>query len=810
MNRPSCTVSYHGCRVALLAGLLLAGVAGPAAADTILELAVTLNGADTGAVGEFVQRGNDLLVRPDDWTALGFRLPASVHPGGDGLVPLSQIGGLKWHFDSATQTVTLTAPDSLRVPNTLAPSAVADAAVPSVQSGVGMTLNYDVTANYAGSQAVGNGLFDWRGFAPWGVVSSSFLGAAGGGNTMLVRLDTGFSYADVDTLRRYRVGDFIGGGLDWTRPVRMAGLQLQSDFSMRPDLITFPLPVAAGSAAVPSTVDVMVNNSHVLSQQVTPGPFQVAQLPVISGADTVTTTVTNALGQQTVTTLPFYASAQLLAPGLQSYSMETGWLRQNWGVDSDDYRKLVGAITYRRGLSDILTGEFHAEGTSNLAMAGAGLVANAFNFGTVNAALAGSFAGSRGGAQVSLGFHRLEQVFGFGVSAILADKGFRDLAALSGSPAPLRQLTASANLALGAWGSIGLAYTDMLQAGAVSVISPVIADQVPATGTDMGTSSGAAWSQANPGLNFTTLPKVQHTALMSVSYSLQLGRLSLYATGYHDFSGSGDGAMLGLTIPLGPRSSAGVSAGTGRSSYMQAQVTQSAVETGDWGYQAYATSDTDHEFVSAQYKAPWALVSAGVDRQVGLTTLRGEAQGAFTAIQGGGVFASTAISDSFAVADTSGLAGIPVMEENRLAGQTDSDGHVLVPDLHAFQVNRISVDPSNMPATYGLDDAARIVRPQEMSGVVVHFPIRHSNAAVVKLTDAAGKALPMGSAASLGDGASQPVGYDGEVYVENLQVTGNHLAVTRPDGRRCAVTFDVKPASDDIPTIGPLVCAETL
>ena len=47
--------------------------------------------------------------------------------------------------------------------------------------------------------------------------------------------------------------------------------------------------------------------------------------------------VTNALGQQVTTTLPFYASSNLLAPGLQTYSAEIGAVRRNWGVVSDDY-----------------------------------------------------------------------------------------------------------------------------------------------------------------------------------------------------------------------------------------------------------------------------------------------------------------------------------------------------------------------------------------------------------------------------------------------------------------------------------------
>jgi outer membrane usher protein FimD/PapC len=146
----------------------------------------------------------------------------------------------------------------------------------------------------------------------------------GNGGFEAIRLDTTYVYSDPRSLRRYRAGDFISGSLPWTRPVRMGGAQINLDFSMRPDLITFPVPSISGSAAVPSTVDVLVNGSTVRSGSVAPGPFEVPQVPVISGAGTVTTTVTDALGRQVTTELPFYASPVLLAPSCRPIRPKSG------------------------------------------------------------------------------------------------------------------------------------------------------------------------------------------------------------------------------------------------------------------------------------------------------------------------------------------------------------------------------------------------------------------------------------------------------------------------------------------------------
>jgi outer membrane usher protein len=110
---------------------------------------------------------------------------------------------------------------------------------------------------------------------------------------------------------------------------------------------------------------------------------------------------------------------------------------------------------------------------------------------------------------------------------------------------------------------------------------------------------------------------------------------------------------LGVTIPIGPRSSAGVSAGAGSGSgYAQVQATQSPVLIGDWGYQIYGSAGNPYQqFGLVQYKSPWGLVSAGASRIGTQTALRGEAQGAL-AYADGGLFASNTINDAFAVVDT--------------------------------------------------------------------------------------------------------------------------------------------------------------
>ena len=143
--------------------------------------------------------------------------------------------------------------------------------------------------------------------------------------------------------------------------------------------------------AVPSTVQVLTDGNVAATSEVNSGPFQVPQLPVVSGAGTISMTVTNTLGQQVTVTQPFYASSSLLAPGLQTFALQAGPVRRNWGTVSNDYGKIAGAGIYRRGLTSKFTIEANVEGTPGTMLAGAGGVQQIGHLGVVNFAAVGQF-----------------------------------------------------------------------------------------------------------------------------------------------------------------------------------------------------------------------------------------------------------------------------------------------------------------------------------------------------------------------------------------------------------------------------------
>jgi outer membrane usher protein len=752
------------------------------AADETLLLEVQVNGHSTGKIGEFTLRRGKLLARPDELRELGFRVPDSFSTTPGGLIALSDLPGLTWNLDLKNQELHITAIDGRLVPTMLQPIGREGPQGPRViESGTGLTLNYDTVGTFASGKAGATASADFRAFSPWGVVSSGWLAYAGANlaptvNDPLIRLDSAYTFADTNTLRRYTLGDFITNGLSWNRPVHIEGAQIRSDFSMRPDLITFPLPSFAGSTSVPSTVEVLADGNVMLSSQIGAGPFEIPQLPVISGAGTVSMTVTNALGQQTTLTQPFYASTSLLAPGLQTFAVQGGMVRRNWGSVNNQYGHVAGAGDYRRGLTPKFTIEGAAEGTSGAFLAGGGGIVQVGNLGVLNLSAAASTGSGHLGGQFSAGAQRIGRVFSVGASAILADHNYRDIASMNGDGVLRKQISAFSSMSTRRFGSAGIAYGDIDQD------APIVPIQI-------------------------YIQSAEHSKVVSANYSLQIHHMSFYASEFRNISsttGNKGGLQLGVTIPFGRRSSADVSGTTEGNA--QVQVQRSVTRIGDWGYQAYVSAgNSNHAFGQAQYKSPVGLFTAGVDQSDGQTTLRMEAQGALS-FADRALFPSNTIYDSFAIVDTG--PHIHVLQENRDVGTTSSSGRLLVPDMRAFDLNHISINATDIPSDVRIDTTSREFRPQDRSGVVVRFPIKFSNGALIRLVDEAGVPVPIGSTATLmGTGTVVPVGYDGEAYVEGLSAH-NELKVERNDGRRCTAAFEYRPITGDIPTIGPLPCVE--
>jgi outer membrane usher protein len=103
------------------------------------------------------------------------------------------------------------------------------------------------------------------------------------------------------------------------------------------------------------------------------------------------------------------------------------------------------------------------------------------------------------------------------------------------------------------------------------------------------------------------------------------------------------------------------------------------------------------------------------------------------------------------------------------------------------------------------DRVDTLVTPQQSAGLGVSFGLRRTRAITLVLHDAQDQPLKAGSQVRLPDQRSATVGYDGEVYLEDLPAQAL-LQVDTDDGR-CEVRVPVSTAPGSAALrLGPLRC----
>ncbi len=207
---------------------------------------------------------------------------------------------------------------------------------------------------------------------------------------------------------------------------------------------------------------------------------------------------------------------------------------------------------------------------------------------------------------------------------------------------------------------------------------------------------------------------------------------------------------------------------------------------------------------SGSYRSSIGRAEAGVEKFN--DSVRGTAQfeGAII-VAGGGAFLANRVSDAFSVVDV-GAPDVEVFYENRPIGKTNKRGKLLVSDLRSYEDNAISIDPSNLPLDASVSTTRQVVRPSDRSGAVVDFNVSaDTRPALITIRNEAGDYIQTGASAQLNDDETTIVGYDGQVYAENIAET-NTLIIRQSNGENCTVTFTAPAKANERTTIPDAVC----
>ena len=745
-----------------------------------LQLEVIVNKTPAGMIGSFVRFGDNRIgATPDELESLGLRPGPGRSPSD--IVLLDDIPTLQYEYDERTQRIFITVGDVSRKAQTFDLSGSSERRITRAQAGWGALLNYDLLSSSNSFQNLRSAYFAGtslsvaaRAFSPYGTLEQSAIVRAGPQQpTDIIRLNSSFRYSDQDRMITYGAGDVINGGLAWSRPIRIGGLQAQSNFSLRPDLITSPLPTLGGSAAVPSTVDVYVNNIKTFSQEVGSGPFSVSNVPLISGMGNAEIVVRDSAGHETRSTVPFYASSSLLAPGLTSWSLEGGLPRLSYGSAADVYvESPVGSATLRRGIFDGLTVETHVEGGAGVANGGVGVVFKTGTIGVAAAAVSASTSSVDKGLQAYVSYETRMSNVTISASSQRAFGLYDDLASAT---ARLQNIAANglqninglfAYLPLTALpSSNSFAYATGIYS---SARAPIALDRITFS------AQLPFDAKANVSTSFIHLLDSSRNLsnILTGSYSRAMPyNVSVFATVFHDFgTNKNTGIFAGLSMPLGDSASisTGVSRGQGGTVGTVDAVKSLGPEPGSYGWRVH-----DSEGVS-------------------ITTMDG------------GVFLSNWIDDGFAVIST-GAPGVEVLNENRRAGVTDASGRLLIPTLRSYQKNKITIDPANLPVDVEIASTREIVAPADRAGVLVKFDVRRDTAsALVTFVRPDGSFVPAGASGRITGRGDFVVGYDGQAFIKDL-VNTNLAEIELSDGK-CNASFQFIQMLGEQVQIGPVLC----
>jgi len=726
---------------------------------------ISLNGIEKTGIFRAFSQDDAFFIETQTLRKLGIIVPVfpEVLYRGNKYFPLAAMSNLAFTFDVSQQHLALQCdvtcfPASKTIPQQSYP--------PPDDTPTGVFINYDILAEKRGASEFLGALTEIGIFSNYGSGNITLSGRDFTGDTNVVRLDTSWTIDLPEKRQRWRFGDSITQRGGWGQAARFGGIQFGTDFGLQPGFISFPTPTISGGAALPSTAEIFVNGSRRGSIDLEPGPFTIEQPPVITGSGDLLVVVRDLLGRETFLKHPFYTSRNLLRPSLAEYSVEAGFLRNNFGSRSNDYAEPFVSASYRKGISKLFTAGLHTELSSKRAGIGPYIDWQMPFGGILSSATALSIQDGKAGGLFQMEFSWEGQNAGFSASSEWISKNFSRLGSQEDTLEPRMQT--SANLGFGLTEnsalSVNYLHVDERTGPNLQIASANMSMQIDKIGT--------------LSVNFSqSFGEEKNTAV----FLLFTARLSGQTTGSASLDHNGGNW------------SGNVRAG------------RSAPSSGGFRYRAQATIDTsDRVEAGVTYNSQKGIVSLDHSIFKGSHTTRLGLKGGAVMLDGKSFF-SNPINDSFALVKVGAFENVAILRDNRPVTKTDKSGYALVSRLRPYEQNRISIDPLDLPMSAEIGAISLMPVPRRRSGVLVDFPVSRTYAAMVRIVDETGKPLPLGGVLhEAGGSAKFSVGFDGAVYITGLEQPKT-LTIKLPVST-CGVSIDAIKASRFPARLGTLIC----
>ncbi|MBM3466371.1 MAG: fimbrial biogenesis outer membrane usher protein [Alphaproteobacteria bacterium] len=735
-------------------------------------------------------QSNNLLVLAEDMTPFDIKEEyldrTVVNLNDKKYINLTSLTGTKYSLDSGNLALDITIPaEQMKKQyfNTTPNPVTNDIYGKSTK---GAFLNYDLVLSRNENTTYASALNDFNYFTDKGILFNSFFikkevndiifikaKSSKKVETQLTRLETNWTFDNVNDMARWRIGDSLTKAADWSGSTRFIGLQYSTNFSVRPDLITHPLASFQGRADLPSIFDVYANNLPIYRGETQTGDFEIANLPVITGKGELVVKTQDITGVVRTITMPYYSSPSLLKTGLADYSFEAGIARKDFGLISNKYKDLVTSANYRYGMNDYWTSAVHFELLKNYSSIGTTHDIQLGNYGLISTSIASNIYKVKNAQKGSLGYNYQSDKYNFNFTVSKAGKNYSDIynALAKTSTEPSYQTSVGYNHE-----KLGSIFVGFLS------FAPYNGDSESKRVKIISTTYNKNITK-NSSLNFTVgtnLANQRKESFVYLSFNANLGNKSLSLNNSNQNGVSTK--QFSYNDPVGNKLG--------------------------WGYRATLLKGLTEDYdLQLDRQGEKGNASLFLYRYGGSPVQQLEFMGALVGIDGG-LYRTQPIYNSMALVKVGEIKGVPVYNNNMLVGYTDSKGKVLVPDVLPYVPSEIRLDQRKLPLDSNFASLSAKTAPKWKTGVVIDFEVNRVKSAEMVLIDSSNKVVNFDRDVTI-EGIEENlfVGYGGKVYISDIKNL-TLLKGTACEGDECC-NFEVPINSDSkepILDLGEVTC----
>ncbi len=738
-------------------------------------LKLILNEEDKGEFFLILAPDSDIWIKRDDLDNMELKenLGRDVKYDGGTYVSLRSIPGLEFRIDEKAVALLITADPSLfrkhsidssyKIPYDITYTKEASAFL-------NYALIYSDEADESSLQTLGE--LGISAGDHLGMTTFAYTDTDTGDGDNFVRLMTSLTFNDRQRLSTLTFGDFsalsgiLGSG------VILGGINYSKNFSISPYFIRYPSLNLSGALETPSDIEVYLNDLLVRKERLSPGEFLFTDVPATVGLGTASIVIKDAYGRERIISTPYYYTDKLLKKGLHEYSYNIGFTRERLGEKSFSYSKAAFLGFHSFGFTNNFKAGYAAEALEDLINIGPTAAILIPKAGVLDAAFALSNSSGETGYSGFLGYSFQSTNIGIRLSLRSNSKEYSNLTIEPPDDKAKLQFSGIASFKAKGFGSLTAGYSS---------------------------------SNMHIGTN---------TSRISISYNKTITRnVSFFAIASETKdTTTEDEIFLGLHIYLGRRYSGNMSYTGGEGEERKKIGIRKGLPVGSgFGFRADVENSNDQNNIDGglQYQNRYGLYEANYHRREDIDSYRFSASGGIGYI-GKSIFFSRPINDSFAKVTVDRLKGVRVYYYGNEVGRTDRNGNLIIPNLHSFDNNKISIENRDIPIYYNVPSFTKYIVPSYRSGSLVRFDTHKIQGitGTVYLTDE-GVKVPIESAVIFVQVEGRPVegliGMDGEFYLENIPA-GEYTAEITYIGKKCEFDIIIPESDEMFIDLGEQIC----